>query len=228
MRKERNLQPTLYMKYIEDIGKAPKKMGTAEIVIVEQTDLPGRVPYRKERQIFLPEDSDARFYAINKRQQFLCTVNIYAQRRLFFGGMDESPFLVELGLSHIEELIVGEEAFFESLKPTTIQRWEKGFNVKAKRQGDFFAIAPPEPASWGNFIKRFAPQGLKVTPAEEHMLSGTRHSFTGLIGTSAVSGENGIFIGEGTITAPDHADLVLDHPHVILQSIGLTNPREAD
>jgi len=213
-----------------EIDEIPDKVGEAEIVFEqEKTDPFYRrdqiLPRRQNKVIVLPEEDESRFYSLAGGGQFLFTTGREDNRRLFFGGMDESPFLVRLHFSMLENLIDGEEAFFESLKPPKVREWETALEVSASRQGDFFAV-PFNQKEWGAFLKNHLGKGsLTMKIGEELVLFGTRHRFSGLV---AISTDERLFIGDGVIKAPDHEPLLLNGPHLIDQAVGFVRPQEAD
>src|SRR3989344_1796920 len=171
--------------------------------------------HREGEKIFLSHDGAEKFYPLLKGEQFLFTSpSSGTERALFFGGMDESPFLVELEFDALEGLFEGERGFFEGLKPQIIRHWEKSLGVKAKRQGDFFAISDRQPKSWKEFFQIHKSSKLELEVVEKRSLAGTRHQFSGL-----AAWNEGCFIGEGTIEAPDHAPLLLKGPHLIRQAV---------
>lgn len=179
---------------------------------------------RVGKELHLSESDDARFFPLMKGQQFLYTAADNDRRRLFFGGMDESPFLVELQYSLIEVLIEGENAFYQALKPTFITSAETIFSNVARRQGDFFAVRPKKRMDMVKVLMtHLKNQEVTFSVVEDQPLKETRHRFKGLLGRIGHH-----FIGEGTISAPDHEQLVLDGPHVIGQSFGLVSPKTAD
>jgi hypothetical protein len=221
------------MKIIENIWDLPTKAGDAELVL--QPPAKDRYYYdnhapvtREGNKIALLNDRRARFYSIKDGQQFLFTLpdprHGDENRRLFFGGTDEMPFLVELELAALEGLIGGEEAFFEGLKPSKLRNAERNLNNKTKRQGDFFAVGPKVNAQWKNFfVRNLKGNKFSLSLVEDQPLLDTRHTFSGLLAST-----EGYMVGEGTITAPDHEPLVLKGPHVIIQAQYLMRPKEAD
>ena len=213
-----------------DIAEVPEKIGEAEIVFEGwKSDSYSRnrqfLPRRQSRTIVLPDEPDTKFYWVMNDKQFLFTSGEENNRKLFFGGMDESPFLVELNFSMIENLIDGSEAFFQALKPKRVKNWEEALKTKAKRQGDFFAI-PFFKTDWGAFLKQHLGKkgSVEMRIADEMPLNGTRHRLNGLVAI----GEGNLVLGDGVINAPDHEPLLLDGPHLIEQAVGFLRPQEAD
>lgn len=215
------------MKLIESLTEVPRSAGEAEIEVVEGRSIQG-MAMRDGRTIRLGDGGHSpRFYSIKEGQQFLFTVTDPSTRqtgrRVYFGGMDESPFLVELHPFAIEGLINGEDAFFAELKPDIIRGWEKKLEVPARRQGDFFAAGGPK-LKWPElFRKSGLDTEFTVRQVENFQLRGTRHRFSGILATAG-----GSILGEGIITAPDHLPLELKSPHLIEQAVHLLQPQQAD
>lgn len=223
-----------------DILDIPNRIGDAEIILFPQDARsdhdrrysvnPPPLAARQGNRLILGGDPDSgRFYQLLKGEQFVFTTQDRdARRRIFFGGMDESPFLAELELEVLEAMIQGEEAFFEALKPRIIRSWEQSIGIRAKRQGDFFAVpaAKKGRVSWEDFfIRSLKEKGRKaeVVYTEDTQLRGTRHTFVGMM--AVVSN---CIVGDGIIHAPDHEPLDLRGPHLIEQASYLAKPKEAD
>jgi hypothetical protein len=209
----------------------PKTAGAAKLQFLPPKELPrGFIASRDKEEIFLMRHESSRFYPLVGGSQFLFSCeDSQGERSLYFGGMDESPFLVQLEASTVEHLLDGEEAFFEALKPRWIRNAERESRRKAKRQGDFFAFSSTKDMS--TFLKSHMQRGNKATVqiVENMQLEGTRHHLSGL--HVAISNRDGSFLGssgEGVIEAPDHAPLKLESPHIIMQALHLVRPEEAD
>lgn len=203
----------------------PDRVGSVEITMRRLGDRPGSLVDRKGNTITLANAHDLRFYLIKEGRQFVYAgSDEQGRREVYFGGMDESPFLVQLDLASIEGLIAGEEGFFAGLKPRNTRSWENVLMSTSKRQGDFFATGPKKRMGWAQFFKRHASRSeWKTKVVEGESLRGTRHKFTGFLATNGTN-----LIGEGTIEAPDHQPLVLHGPHLIEQAVHLMKPQEAD
>ncbi len=208
----------------------PKAAGAAKLRFLAPHEMPGReISLRKKDEIFLAHTEEARFYPLKKGEQFLYTNDGGRGRSLYFGGMDESPFLVELEMAAFENLLDGEEAFFDGLKPTWLRNTERETKKRAKRQGDFFAFSSTKDLS--TFLRLHMSRGNNATVhiVEKLSLEGTRHQFSGMYLSVFNNARERIgFGGEGTIEAPDHALLKLDGPHIITQALHLVRPKEAD
>lgn len=225
------------MKLIE-MRELPKKVGEA-VISFGKEDV---VPERKGQKIILPGNPEMDFFWINNQLQFLlyyyfCGYNQGQDNEkrespmCWFGGMDESPFLVRLNPACYHTLIrKGEQDFFEALKPKKVRVIEKFAEMQAKRQGDIFSVELP-----------FTLQQLQVAgkalggniPVPEHKgqrfnLFGTRHQAEAELSSSTSGNENNIVIKEALLKAPDHCDLELPALHFLAQADGLYSPKEAD
>lgn len=216
---------------VMEMKELPKKAGQAKLHFLPLEELTDRtMAQRKGKELFFLRDEGARFYPLKKGEQFLYTnSDSNGGRHLVFGGMDESPFLVQLDITALENLFEGEESFFEGLKPAWIRNAEKETKRKAKRQGDFFAF--PSTKDLSTFVRTYMQRGNKaeIQIVDKTSLRGTRHLFTG-VHFSVQNHENRFLIsgGEGTIEAPDHTPLQLEGPHIIMQALHLVRPKEAD
>lgn len=140
----------------------------------------------------------------------------------------------------------GEPAFYEALKPEAIRECETASGCeKTRRQGDIWTYplgddwkkidcsrwirtSPPDRrARWKK--RRFDPILIEGKTA----VFGTRHQLVGRWQTfwmSSTETRPGIplIVGEGTLSAPDHAPLDLKGPHLIAQTAMLADPVSAD
>lgn len=223
------------VKLIEKMSEVPRKIGEANIVFQGRQGGrwdPNPPPAsRSGKTIILDQDAKGKFYSISGGQKFLFTANTTNRenddrRSLFFGGMDESPFLVELEYRLVEDLVSGEESFLSALKPSAVKKWETLLESEAKRQGDFFAVASRNKVNWDSFFMSYLNVNgseITMTIVKDFSLKGTRHGFTGILGKF-----NGLIVCQGRIEAPDHEPLLLEQPHLIEQSEGFVKPQEAD
>lgn len=215
---------------VETMETLPARAGGAKLQFLSSQEMPHNQLAVRQNDTILLNREDARFYPLKDGEQFLFTNSASLHgRRLYFGGMDESPFLVELHLSVFESLLDGEDAFYEALKPNWIRRAEKEFRKPAKRQGDFFAFAPAKDLS--TFLHKHLNPGHKteLQVVEKVAVDDTRHLFTGL--HFRLTDNRGALLargGEGVLEAPDHEELRLSGPHVIMQALHLVRPKEAD
>lgn len=232
---------------------SPPKTGIFARVRQEKEEI--RMPVRNGPDIYLPNMSELEFYPLQnegRKDQFLAKFidESYRPDRVFFAGTDERPFMVE-----IETYLFGvyrddgEEAFYRALKPGSVRKLEREFNVVAKRQGDIFCVPYPGDFSWKNinnalsFISLGGWKDRLEIEVNGINVFGTRHQLSGyyaenpsirIIDAFLPNGQETRrprwrwSIAEGVLTAPDHEDLTLDQPHVLFQAEGLANPKLAD
>lgn len=224
------------MKIIDSFHEIPPKAGDATLMPRAHHSLM-QVAERKENEIYFPGNILSRFYFLKKGEQFLMTYprnDRSGGSHLFFGGTDEKPFLVELEFSAFEDLVKGEDAFFQGLKSPVTCEWEGYLGKKAKRQGDWFAIGTTRNfQSWPKFMsEHFYGEEFAIESVESQPLNNTRHRLVGLYAhatrekQSRWSGE--FIIAEGEIHAPDHEPLALKGPHLLFQADHLLHPQQAD
>ena len=218
-----------------EMKNPPKVAGLAKL----QFGYKGRTerpPFRKGVDIVLPDDEEAEFFPLMDGEQFLVRLtqegdyNRNVERQFWFGGTDEQPFLVRLKDPPFRAYRQkGEPAFYTSLKPDQVGKFEEQFKAPAKRQGDMFAVQLPH--SWEEMIKagRLAngrtPEPEKV---KAQSLFGTRHQIEGLYCENFKVYGLGLTVIEGLLKAPDHEIVKLERPHVIVQAQNLWAPQEAD
>ena len=206
----------------------PTTAGAAALVFLDKNDLPDRTPQLDGSRILLPDDPENEFIALQGGTQFVF-LSWSPGTLFYFGGTDESPFLVEieywLSVTLLEK---GEAAFYARLKPELITMLEELLGVQARRQGDIWAMPLPITLEKVNeLFDHLDDMGGTIETAaagEEYPLLGTSHSLVGrwLVPDIPPSIAN-YEIVEGTITAEGHAPLVLDCPHIIMRSRGLVS-----
>lgn len=212
----------------------PEKCGKARIVYEADKER----PRREKEVIYLPATSRLRskMHLLRHGTQFLFSISreVNYESELWFGGMDEEPFLTRLSLSVLREFQArGEDGFFESLKPRQIIEMECITGRKTKRQGDIFAM--PVPFSWESIkmMAHFATDqknepGRTIVDKDISVYD-TRHKFTGMYTPVTIKVASLSFrFFEGDLIAPDHEDLALKGPHVLAQAINLFDPKNAD
>lgn len=213
-----------------ELDSLPKKAGVATLVWSERA----QIPSREEGEIKLPHDDNVQFFLLQRGTQFLVVVpdkNGRQASRLFFGGTDECPFLVEMNPDALLGLKKGEVGFYDVIKPEGVKFCEGKFGTKTIRQGDWFAV--PIPLNWD------AVHGLLGLFYRDHKIAkkkeggipigGTRHLL--IEGQFMTMGYNPLGcagIAEGLLRAPDHEDKVLKGPHALFQTRLLTEPEKAD
>lgn len=216
-------------------------------------------PSRKNHTLFLPYREELEWYPLKEGLQFLFRCGYRSQTisrsslgrerlvpRVFFGGTDENPFLVEIH-AHLLRIYLqyGEEAFYKALVPVPILVAKEISKREYVRQGDIFAC----PVPWLNFEREYKTrkdiQRFNVSAS----LFMTRHTLRGrgftLVGVRPFyedildpkdivlsrlfrTTEEILVIGEGTIECPDHSSLILKEPHLIAQTRFLFDPKRAD
>lgn len=216
----------------------PKEFGKATIDYVK-----GRaVPSREGNTIVIPDGPSTALYPLQhmgKRDQFILEVG----DRYWFGGTDESPFLVELSEHPVSAFLEGgvlrEANFYCCLRYQEVDRLSHTVRRVWKRQGDIFAV--PLRLGWSSLQHCFgvAAKELEVTEVEGLNVFDTRHLLVGrqvayqltdkYVPSVSVFGVHVRLIASGVVSAPDHSDMVLgDRPHALFQTAGLRDPLNAD
>lgn len=210
-----------------ELNPLPKKAGMAVLTWGKG------LPRRQEEKITIPEDEETQYFPLQNGEQFLILTPHDHIQRLYFGGTDERPFLVEMEPRVLLTLKQGEKGFYNALKPGGANFCEEKFGTKAVRQGDWFAV--PIPLNWGSVHGLF---GLfsenmdhkVVTKKEKGIhIGGTRHLLVeGQLVTTSYDRFDCAGIAEGLLRAPDHEDKVLVGPHALFQTQHLKEPQKAD
>lgn len=217
----------------------PQKPTAAGLAELKWVGYP--MPNRYGSTINLQNEPEHEFFPLNGGMQFLFRSNtpegLSLRQSHWFGGTDEGVFLVELdGSSFYAFQCGGERNFYAYLRPEIITQLEKELGVEARRQGDIFAVALPyswEELNRNNLLFRgTALETTETKPKETDKgkpggLFRTRHHLTGKQ-ASVLLGNSSCTVAEGRIEAPDHSDLVLEGPHLLAQTRGLANPKNAD
>ncbi len=214
------------------IVNSPRTFGGA---VLKFEDRVFRSPIRREgSDIFFPQpwEKSSVVRTLNGGEQFLL-----AQGRMaFFGGMDEQPFVVQVEEEHHRRLVErGEEAFYAGLRPSKLDKYERLVGQRAVRQGDIWAL--PLGMSWEHLEEMWSCtsghcQTLGFRQSVGMQVFGTRHTLTGrrtsrrarIRTSSGIIGLKGVTC-EGTLSAPDHADLVLEGPHHLMRTPGIVEGR---
>ncbi len=193
-------------------------------------------PLRKNEIIQIPKDNYV-LYILPDTSQFLLASEGKGHRT-WFGGTDESPFLVELQDSDYGEksyfVSMWEKGiFYEELKPSVIKYYEKKYGQeKTRRQGDFFIYPlPGTKNNWEQIIDWAQAFGKDVDVftaskgGQGLPINGSRHTFFGehLRGSSG-----GVTIVKGVLEAPDHKTLEIPDISIIAQINHLKNRERAD
>jgi len=213
-------------------GRRPRKAGKAVLEYSDETNS----PYRRGDVIILPEVGNLQLYKLQPGwNQFIAR---FDYSTVWFGGTDESPFLVRIDDRPFSEYCQGGPgSFYKSLVPELPER-------TYSRQGDIFAS--PIPFTWEDIMKAYRYlHGWNVKAVESGSSSdggrlfGTRHHLRGLVldthvrmpevshGTYGPS-PTWLVLAEGTVVAPDHTDMELKGVHALAQTKHLHDPRAAD
>ena len=229
---------------VKEMRKLPGKAGVATLEWFLRDD---RLPSIKGSVIRLPEmRDDAYFYPLKDGEQFLFWLGDFDLNEpdrfdhVYFGGTDETPFLVSLKPQALLSFLNGGEAsFFEVLRPWIIQRlqliWGKD---KTRRQGNIFAY--PMPYDWDKLVKKWNDNitGSMCSLDRDcngRELFGTSHQFLGKLYQGdfwldgigrffanrerpLTDGTYPIILGEGVIKTADHKELELKGLHLIAQA----------
>ncbi len=217
------------MKLFE-IPRKPQLAGRAKLKFASRRDAA-----RIRDTIHMPDHPEVEMFDLKKGDQFLARVGSFIgtedrQNHIYFGGTDENPFLVRLKEDAMRPFMEGgEEAFFDALKPGSVKQIEKTFGVKARRQGDFFFV--PLLMPWEEIDRLsllFIGKGCDVEQVSKTQLVNTRHRITGKLDMIHIVTAPNMHVGEGIVTAPDHAPVELKGPHAIVQAHNLYDPPHAD
>lgn len=192
------------------------------------------VPIRNGKNITIPSNPGLELFPLQEGwSQFL--VASQDENRVWFGGTDENPFLVEMRREAFKLFLTsGTQGFYDSLIPEVMRTLQDRFQKPWSRQGDVFAY--PLPFSWEELDKAFHichGDGIKVEEVERtkrRQVFGTRHLFWGKLvpGHVDLLGLDQLTVVEGKIEAPDHSPVTLVGPHVLAQTRLLYNSQEAD
>ena len=209
-----------------------RRPGRAGKAILKYDDVD--VPRREKDVIILPERGDLQLVRLQRGwNQFIARLD---RSTVWFGGTDENPFLVS-----IDELPFrwyckyGPKGFYESLLPELP-------GDTYRRQGDIFAA--PIPFTWEEVLKAYRyilgwvdVEVIEIDEGDEGLF-GTRHHLRGVIlnrrvrmpetFTSYGPSPTWLVLAEGTVVAPDHADMKLEGVHALAQTRYLREPRKAD
>jgi len=194
--------------------------------------------YRKDLQAFVFSEVVMQIlHPLKDGEQCLAKMTFANGHSFVFFGKDENPFLTAVTREAFNAFLEGgEEAFFQSLKPLLIIKAEEKLGATAIRQGDIWAVKVSD--DWNadletNLNKLFNYRiHRKSENRERYSLYNTNHLFRGQLASAEKiekahkrtkigkkSGQRGLieyerltqfYIGTGTITAPDHAEKILD------------------
>ena len=231
----------------------PRWAGIAELAWKRDSDWPRRCG----SVITLPLREKVEYVSLLGGKQFLLISKEFPGGGLYFGGTDEQPFLFSLEAYMIEGGLKDEQSFYQTLKPEAVSILEERLDVKALRQGYWFAV--PLLRTWDELSdfscifweRRVNPLSTKATG---YALGGTRSR---LLNGRYIVEENYIdptlyypsdwpkphdlyygprnklvyrsIMAEGILRSPEHCDLELAGPHALFQSNVLRDlPEDVD
>lgn len=218
-------------------GSMPNEAGLAVIDWFRPAD-GHREPTREGDVLHLPHYSDAELFRLqpNYTQFLFCLGD-----RTWFAGTDERPFLVRLNdHAYRRFLSKGPSGFYHGLMPGELIELAKQLGTRCQfgipekqtyiRQGDIFACSLP--LTWKDIERAcYVRHGTQLETASGPLtVFGTRHvlTFGSYLSDVHLLGRDLALVAEGTVVAPDHADVKLESPHALFQTAGLFNPKEAD
>jgi len=232
------VQPkTITRRYSMEISK-----GSAIQVGPVQVEFKGSASgiRRTGSTIFLPAGPDFDgFHLLAGGTQFVAHYRVrpaWDRAQTYFGGMDESPFLTALTEVPYKALLDGgEKAFFDSLKPDAIKTLQATYPASCvQRQGDIWSINIPH--NWEHICNQMFPNYKSLRKRRRQLLRDSSSQVDVLDTNHRIQGRyyfrgrtefirvgetrlQGIALGEGILTAPDHAPAILtNEPHVIAQT----------
>jgi hypothetical protein len=205
----------------------PKKVGGIAVHYAAAHIFPRRVGANREELEF-PIRDGMQMHLLADGVQMLVFYPVFGWQQepaVFFAGMDESPFLTRL-VSRAHRVLEeeGEKPFYDALQPASIKRAKKKFpDALARRQGDIWGI--PVPFSWYVLTPRGANERAQwlehLSPSTPKSVLRTNHRIQGKYGPLRRKWVGDLLfekvgVGEGVITAPDHAPQDWKgNPHII-------------
>lgn len=241
------------MKHVDpteftEVKLESQSFGDFRIDVVDHDVL--RLPARIDAQILVPDDVDSLYVRKSevKQPQIILLRDLpdysYSMRDstcIYFGGMDESPFLARLdphlafrkkdqSLPHI----LNAGALDTQLKPDIAHLYEKRTGKKAQRQGDWFFF----PLTLGGkqltvdelfFTATYDPNSPDREIIEDAQLGHTRHVLAEgrAYAERWVDGMPKQYVGEGVLKAPDHADRDAEKAFLFRHMDGLWMPKDS-
>ena len=205
--------------YLFELKNPPIRAGKA----VLEWNYAQRDPVRDRNNIFLPYKLEDQYFSLNNGEQFL----IKNYGRMWFGGTDEEPFLVEMDKILFDNFIQSngsEKNFYDALVPENIMKISEETKTPYKRQGDIFAAR----FCGEKYLEKNLAKIVKLSVKEgEQNILGTRHLGRGT--GIWVIGERNTALFRGKIEAPDHKPLNLEDAFYLLgQTKHIINPTKAD
>lgn len=188
-------------------------------------------PQRQGNKIGLPKDKTARYFSLNGGSQFIIDVGNFSSgnmRRVWFGGTDEEPFLVEMNSAVADYFIENEgsvESFYNRLVPENVLSLSDETGIPYKRQGDIFAAKFCGERYFEDRLAKL--MEVRIEQGEMRLL-GTRHVGKGR-SLSIINGNGRRMLFTGVVEAPDHKPMNLsDGLYLIGQTREIVNPAQAD
>lgn len=213
--------------------EAPIRLGEGVVIRFGQISL-SEPPKRTGKEITVPFARGIEHYTLADGKSCIFITPPSGNGSIFrvwFCGMDESPFLTQLKMDCFSAFVKdGEPGFYDSLKPPVIKRCEEHFNIKTKRQGDIYACELPgmtwdDVRNFGRMSSGQEPVMHEDPPDGSARVFRTNHAFIGPWTCINMFGWREVHIVSGKMSAPDHKELVLETPHILAQSVGVIEPQ---
>jgi hypothetical protein len=181
-------------------------------------------PLRVGNDITLPNIPGNQLFILHGGDQFVFRP---PTGTVWFGGLDEAPFMEEFQREAGDVLEKGGElAFFEAIKPSIIRDLEERWGRQGtRRQGDIWMYELPM-FGWKGVRQNFRLRGRRDTG--KLAVFRTRHRLEGWWARAVLRGKYDVLVGGGKLTAPDHAPVVMHNLTVLAQTALLANPTRAE
>ncbi|MBI4182077.1 MAG: hypothetical protein HY520_03870 [Candidatus Aenigmarchaeota archaeon] len=183
-------------------------------------------PRTFERSIFLPNRPFWEFFPLKEGWKHFLVVGgltVASPFQAYFCGDDEHPFVTPLEAEPFHAFLRSggnPNAFYNSLKPGLISRLERKHGVKARRQGDFWAVRIPSLRELSTIIPGFSKSAIKTAAAEPVL--DTPHTVTGkVLPLFLFFADPVACLAEGRLEIPGRKPLVLRGPHLLMRSLHL-------
>jgi len=227
----------------------PTTAGSAKLEWRDSTIRPSRANDRiylqRDEMVFIPLKEGIQFLYLQGADDVPGR-----QGRVWFGGTDEAPFLVELNGDIGGEVAKcpDESVFYEALVPEHMRLVARALDRAFVRQGDIFALPlGNREADIAGILNRYSPEitynvrrylglmhgkdevpalleKMRKAPFDTYPIFGTRH-----LGRGQYVESGPVAVFQGRIDAPDHKPILLeDQVHLLGQTNYLTNSEGAD
>ncbi len=211
--------------YLFEIKKLPKKADKAVLDWNKDVDFPSR----DGKYIGMPNNPENLYFPLRNGKQFLIKCKDSRSDRMWFGGTDEEPFLVEMNSELISRYINSQGSInqlYRSLVPEKILELSEETGIKYKRQGDIFAARF---CGEKYFEKNLAHILRSKIDEGTGNVFGTRHVARGLSVSVYDDINPNAYLFRGIIKAPDHKPLKLnDALYLLGQTKHIIHPADAD